>query len=155
MGILNYSTSVAASKTSGEIQAKLAKHGATAVTALYEGGEPTAIGFSIETDYGVRDFRLPANTAGVYQALHREWRANQVPRRYVSEAQAQRVAWRILKDWVEAQLAIIEAGIVELDEVMLPWMVTGNGRTLAQFYRESEDMRTQLGGVRRPAITSG
>jgi hypothetical protein len=31
------------------------------------------------------------------------------------------VAWRIIKDWVEAQLAIVEAEQVELVEVFLPF----------------------------------
>jgi hypothetical protein len=31
------------------------------------------------------------------------------------------VAWRIIKDWTEAQLALVQAGVAELAEVFLPY----------------------------------
>lgn len=37
--------------------------------------------------------------------------------------QAQRVAWRILKTWVQAQMAIIETGMVSAEEVFLPYIM--------------------------------
>jgi hypothetical protein len=36
-----------------------------------------------------------------------------VPRSKCTEDQAQRVAWRIVKDWVEAQMAIVEAQLAD------------------------------------------
>ena len=140
MPILNYSTSIAALKTAGEVQAKLAKHGASSVSTVYVEGQPVGIAFTIETQYGPRDFQLPANAAGVEASLKRQ----RVDRRFQGAEQAQRVAWRILKDWVEAQLAIIEAGMVTIDEVMLPYMITSNGLTLTQAYRSSAGMRAAI-----------
>lgn len=40
------------------------------------------------------------------------------------------VAWRNVKDWIAAQIAIIEIGQVGIDEVMLPYMVDAYGHTL-------------------------
>ena len=34
--------------------------------------------------------------------------------------QAIRTSWRILKDWVEAQMALLETGMVTMDEIFLP-----------------------------------
>ena len=41
-----------------------------------------------------------------------------------------RTAWRITKDWVEAQMAIVETKMVTLPQVFLPYAVTQNGQTV-------------------------
>jgi hypothetical protein len=53
-----------------------------------------------------------------------------VPRSKCNEAQAQKVAWRIVKDWVEAQMAIVEAQLADMAEVFLPYAITKSGTTL-------------------------
>lgn len=146
MGILNYTTTVPAVRSATEIGHRLAKHGASQVTTRYATNpngatQPVAVSFSIATEYGPRNFDLPANVDGVYRALRRD---RSVPPRYTNPEQAERVAWRILKDWVEAQLALIQAGLARLDEVLLPYMVTHTGRTLAVEYRESAGLRQAI-----------
>lgn len=138
MGILNYTTTIAAGKSAAEVQAILARHGASQVSILYASGEPSGLAFTIETPYGLRDFQLPANAAGVLAAMRQQMMAGKMPKnaRNRDPQQANRVAWRILKDWVEAQLAIIEAGMSSIDEVMLPYLLTPDGRTLAAAYRD-------------------
>ena len=39
--------------------------------------------------------------------------------------QAIRTSWRTLKDWVEAQMALLETGMVTMDEIFLPYMLSG------------------------------
>jgi hypothetical protein len=46
--------------------------------------------------------------------------------------QAVRTAWRIVKDWVEAQMALVETQMVTTQEVFLPYAVMRDGRTLSQ-----------------------
>jgi hypothetical protein len=41
----------------------------------------------------------------------------------------ERVAWRIVKDWIEAQMAIVEAGQAEMAEVFLPYATIEDGTT--------------------------
>ncbi len=53
-----------------------------------------------------------------------------VPRSKCTNEQAQRVAWRIVKDWVEAQMAIVEAQLADMAEVFLPYAITKKGTTL-------------------------
>ncbi len=53
-----------------------------------------------------------------------------VPRHRCNQEQAQKVAWRITKDWVAAQLAIVEAKLAEMAEVFLPYAITKTGNTL-------------------------
>ena len=45
--------------------------------------------------------------------------------------QAIRTSWRILKDWVETQMALLENGMVTMDEIFLPYMLAG-GQTFYQ-----------------------
>jgi hypothetical protein len=52
----------------------------------------------------------------------------------VDYEQAERVAWRIIKDWVEAQMAILDTQMVKMEEVFFPYMLNGQGQTLFQAY---------------------
>ena len=45
----------------------------------------------------------------------------------------------ILRDWVKAQVTIIESGIVSFEAVFMPFMLTSDGRTvLERMTRESK-----------------
>ena len=124
MSLLNYTTTIAAVKTIGEIQQRLAEHGVAAITVAYVGGEPAALAFSIATRLGTQTYRLPANIDAIERLLER------LPRARRTRDQATRVAWRIIKDWVEAQTAIIQAGMVSMDQIMLPFLETAPGGPL-------------------------
>ena len=39
--------------------------------------------------------------------------------------QVYRTAWRIIKDWVEAQLALLETEMVHFEEVFMPYILSG------------------------------
>ena len=52
------------------------------------------------------NFRLPAQIDRIYVLLQRD---DKVARKFKTREQAARVAWRIIKDWIEAHLAIVEA----------------------------------------------
>lgn len=136
MAILNYTTSISTEKTASEIQKKLAMAGAQAVLCEYdEDGVMKSMSFRIGTQHGLVSFRLPANIAGVYHSLERD---DKVPKRYKTSDQAAKVAWRILKDWIEAQLAIIEAGMAEMTEVFLPYAQDREGRTMYEVFKEGK-----------------
>jgi len=124
MSLLNYTTTISAAKTIGEIQQRLAAHGVGAVTVAYVDREPAAIAFSIATRLGTQTYRLPANIDAIERLLER------LPRAKRTRDQATRVAWRIIKDWVEAQTAIIQAGMVSMDQIMLPFLETAPGGPL-------------------------
>lgn len=132
MPLLNYTTKIAADKTAAEIQKLLARAGAEAVMVRYS-EHPTALSFLIPTQFGPRSFTLPVDPQPVYKVLLRQssyGAKNKIPRSYATMEQAARVAWRITKDWIEAQLAIIETEMVTLEQVMLPYMDAGGGQTV-------------------------
>ncbi len=134
MPILNYTTSVNVFKTLGEIQMQLVKHGAKKIMQDYDDdGNIVALSFLVDTPTGPRGIRLPANVDAVHAVLTRQ-------RVKCDREQAERVAWRIVKDWVEAQMAILESEMVQMDEIFLPYMVNGSGQTLFQAYRDNQLM---------------
>lgn len=135
VNIKNYTTQIAAEKTLGEIQRALAQHGATAVLTEYDRGIVSAVSFKLNTPNGAVSFRMPANIAGVLACLKR---SRSVPRKLQTPEQAARVSWRILKDWIEAQLAIVDAQMVSMSQVFLPYaQVTADGKTLAEVFEEA------------------
>lgn len=129
MPILNYTTSIEAIKTAGEIQGILAMKGAHSIAIDYDQGQPEALMFRLKARGHDIAFRLPCNWRGVLEAMRRD---KKCPLRLMNDQQARRVAWRIVKDWVEAQLAIIESGQAEVTEAFFQYALTDDGRTLFQ-----------------------
>jgi hypothetical protein len=128
MAILNYSTQIAAGKTVTEIQQMLARAKAQAVLTEYDTeGVLIAISFRIITRFGLMSFRLPANIQKIYQVIVRDKRITPKLR---TRDQACRVAWRIVKDWLEAQMAIVQAEMVDLEQVFLPYAQHPDGSTV-------------------------
>ncbi len=124
MPILNYTTTVDADKTVGQILTMLAKGGARSTMAQYgSGGKVESIAFAVLTPMGMRSFTLPVDPSKVLTVMKRE----RVAPRYLTPSHAENVAWRIMKDWLEAQLAIIATEMVTLDQVMLPYMQANDG----------------------------
>lgn len=103
MAILNRHTDVPAERTAAEIQARLVKARAQAVMMEYDpDGVLTHLSFRVETKHGAIAFRLPANVEGVHRRLLADPR---LTGKQKTREQAARVAWRICKTWVEAQLS--------------------------------------------------
>ena len=127
MPIANYSTTVDALKTVGEIQGILVAHGARSILMNYgKDGNIESLSFIVETPYGDMPIRLPINAKAVLKVLEEQ----RVPPRYANYQQAVRIAWRIVKDWVRAQMAILETEMVKMEQIFLPYMITKNNQTL-------------------------
>ena len=127
MGILNYTTSIKAEKTIMEVQQVLVKHGATKIVTDYNGLIPISVTFCINYKGNNVGFSLPAKYQGVLNSMKQD---KKIPRRLITDEQAIRVSWRIIKDWVEAQMALVEAELAEMAEVFLPYAITKEGNTL-------------------------
>lgn len=132
MPILNYTTKVDVYTTLGSIQGQLVKHGARKIVQDYDDeGRISSLSFLIDTPYGMRGVRLPANVDAVHKVLARQ-------KVKCDREQAERVAWRIVKDWVEAQMAILESEMVQVDEIFLPYMVDDTGKTFFEAYQSNQ-----------------
>jgi len=130
MAILNYTTSIDCEKSISEIQKCLVVHGANKIITDYEDGYPSAVTFCLPIKDKLIGYVLPANYAGVLKAMKND---RKVPNSKCTPEQAQRVAWRIVKDWVEAQMAIVEAQMADMAEVFLPYALTRTGETMYKY----------------------
>ena len=130
MPIKNYTTKIPAVQTIGEIQGILAVHGARKVMVDYgDNGSVTAVTFALECCEGMRGFRLEAKPQGVLAVMARD-------RTKCDLAQAERIAWRNVKDWISAQVALVETEQATMDELFLPKLVDGrNERTLYEAFQ--------------------
>lgn len=137
MPILNYTTSIDPHKTVAEIQKLLASKGARGILLEYnEHGDPSAVAFQIETKGQQLRYKLPCRAQKVWEVLDRQYRTGKIERRYTSMEHATRVGWRIIKDWIEAQLAIVEAGMVDMQEVFLPYQLVANDQTMYEVMQQ-------------------
>lgn len=137
MPILNYTTKINAIKTIGEISQLLVERSANKIVVDYEESNPVALTFQLNHKGTPILFSLPANIEGVHRVLKNQ---DGVPKNNRTIEQATRTAWRILKVWIEAQVAIIDAEIVTPTQVFLPYAITKTGRTLY----EDIDVENQL-----------
>jgi len=139
MPLLNYTTTISAQKTVGEIMAILVSHGAGAILMNYDKvGEIESLSFRVQTVAGEIGIRLPINPDAVLKVMSRQ----NIPKKYQNRTQAIKVAWRIAETWIKAQSAIIETEMVSLEQIFLPYWITPSGKTL---YDHLVDTKFQLG----------
>lgn len=145
MPLLNYTTEVPASRSIAEITRMLTDGGASAI--MLENGpdrEIVAVSFMMETTFGRLPFTLPANVSAVLMTLNQLVREEtvkvnarrnykrKIPHRlFGDKAQAERIAWRIAKDWLEAQMALAQIGAAKFEQIMLPF-ASVNGKSFYQ-----------------------
>lgn len=134
MALLNYTTTVDAIKTAAEIEVILIRGGAKAIQKEIDNGKVISIKFIVDSPIGTIPIELPVQIAAVAEILRKQKKNN--PRIKTSLEQAERTAWRCLKDWVEAQMALIEIGMVSIDQVFLPYIVNREGKTLYAYAKE-------------------
>jgi hypothetical protein len=141
MPILNYTTKIDYHKTIAEIIKLLSSKWASKIIIDNTDNLPTGITFQYEVQSNkFIAFSLPCNFTGVLKAMQSN---KKVPASLCNEEQALRVGWRILKDWIHAQIAIVDAELASMSEVFLPYAVTRSGKTLFN-QMSSEDYKALL-----------
>ena len=119
-----------------EIEKCLTTHGAKQIVRDFDGqGKVTAIAFVIETSRGSMTVKLPARFDRV-EAIFKEQGFHYKPE------QPYRTAWATIRDWVTAQMAILDWEMVKIEEIFLPYMVTKTGQT---FFEMAENNGFLLG----------
>lgn len=144
--IENYTTKVAASRTASEIQELLAAHGVTKIMLEYVAGRASGITFEVPTQLGPRAFTLPVDVNAMHQLLVSEKRAGRLPGVSVPMAEsvehAERVAWRVVAEWLRAQMTLIATKMATFDQVMLPYLVVGNQTLYAAYLDRQLELAT-------------
>ena len=152
MPLLNYTTAVPASKSLADIIRILQEAGASAIMLENNSScEVEAVNFILNASFGRVPYKIPANVGDVILTINgqirgetealknRAIRKRRIPHGlFNNKAQAERIAWRIAKDWLEAQLALIETGMVELPQVFLPYAQNNKGETFYETMKEQK-----------------
>ena len=138
MAILNYTTTIDAFKTASEIEYILIKHKAKSIMKNYEGESITGLSFLIDTGVNQIPVRLPVRVDECLEVLKREKKNSPRSNIKATKEQAERVAWRILKDWIEAQMALLDIEMVRFEEIFMPYIETNNGQTIYERLEEKQ-----------------
>lgn len=119
--------------TFDKIQKVLASHGANRIMYDYgPDGQLTAITFGLDINGQPMGFRLPALTENVVQIMYGgedRW-GKQKKITPAHREQAYKTAWANIRDWIDAQMALIDTRQVKLEQVFLPYLVMKDNQTL-------------------------
>lgn len=154
MFLKNYTSNVPVSQTIYRIEQVLIKCGVSGIMKEYTGvtGEISAITFQIESPGGKITIRLPADKEKALDALWLDyvdgdklnpkgdaveaWNSRKKKRRADFAEQAARTAWKIVQDWIEVQMSMIQMKQADTLQVFLPYVFDGK-RTYYQALQES------------------
>lgn len=148
----NFSTSIDADKTVMEIERMLTKFGARKILKEYDPkGRLTGLAFTVETPNGEMPIKLPAKVDKIEQVFKVQVSKGLLPRKYWgsdwAREQATRTAWRTIKDWIDAQFALISIEMVKVEEIFLPYAYSAKlGQTLYEAIENKKiDLSRMLG----------
>ena len=135
--IKNYTSNVPPERSVNHIEKVLVAHGARNIMKTYT---PDArlggLSFVISLNGADRPFKVPARIDRVEARLRaRVKKPRKGTLNRVSE-QAERTAWKILADWVDIQMSLIDLDQAEFLEVFLPYVHTGREQTFFEKIKE-------------------
>lgn len=129
MNIKNYTSCVPIEKSVAQIERRLVEHGAHDILKIYEDRRLVGVAFIATIDGNKIPFRIPARVENVRKvmvsALKRP-RAGSVKR---ATEQAERTAWKLLADWVDVQMSLLELDQAKFMEVFLPYVYNHEDKT--------------------------
>ena len=144
MNLKNYTTGIKANKTIAEIEESLISHGARDLWKQYDGSQNIiSLTFSVITEQGKIPFKLTINPEAVRQIIaeqHKKGRARGISKKQASDMEhARNVGWRILKDWIDAQMALVEIRMRKLEQIFLSdiWDAQ-SGKTFFEILQEKK-----------------
>lgn len=115
------------------IQKTLVAHKAKHITYSYEGERIVALEFVLDIGGVERSFKLPARIKNVEIIMYGKGFLS-----LTQKNQAYRTAWANIRDWVSAQMAMIDTGMVKPEEVFLPYLQARDGRTFYEVMTEQQ-----------------
>lgn len=134
-------TEISPVRTAGEIISELVEAGANQINQTFEQGRPTGIRWVMRVGGADVLFDMPVRVEPVYKIFlsrnKKTWLSDKDKRGF--REKAERVAWRQLLRWTQAQVAMIQTGMVQPGEVFLAYMFDpGKSRTLFQTMMETQ-----------------
>jgi len=136
--IKNYSSRSDMSTIFEVIRQSLATHKAKRIMFDYDdNGRATAITFQVEVSGERYTFRLPNRFERVKALVLESYRSLGD---YISEEklddQAYRTSWANIRDWILAQMALIDSQMVRTEEVFFPYLLDQGGQTVFETFEK-------------------
>ncbi len=134
--IKNYTSN--SKQTFDKIQKILASHKARQVFFEYnDHGQIITLAFSLQIGERTIAFKLPARVEKVEtiflinkkNKMRYDWDKERATLSDEDKQQAYRTAWANIRDWLDAQMALIDTEQVKIEEVFLPYAVNREGKT--------------------------
>lgn len=148
-------TEVPAERSAADLASLLVQSGAMQVATDYKMGRIVGLRFALQVAGQCLLFELPARTEPVFKALLKRSPFNYSRHRGTQEEyearkreEAERIGWRQLYRWTQAQLALIDIGMVTTHEVFLPYLLMGQ-RTMSRIFEE-DTLKLLPAGESRP-----
>lgn len=112
--------------------------GATAISKEYENGKITCINFAIIKDKNKIPFKLPARIGAIRKLFLGKLNSPTQRQKENAEKQAERTAWKNLKEWVQLQHTMIILEQIEFMEAFMPYSMNMiSGKSLFETMKEN------------------
>lgn len=130
-------------QTIGELTKLLVRAGALNITTSFSPqgtGAITGLIFCLPNPENklVYSYQLPVRTENLYHKIHDARIRLKARHEEEDRKQAEKIAWRQLLRWCEAQIALSDTGLVENREVFLPYLLQKDGKSFFQMFVENE-----------------
>jgi hypothetical protein len=123
MNIKNYTSGVPAERSINRIEKILVEMGATSVNKQYNKDKKIeAIAFLIIVEGNTIPFKLPAKASEVESVLIKSVKRMTEGTRMRIREQSERTAWKLVSEWVEIQMSMIQLKQADFIEVFLPYV---------------------------------
>ena len=127
--IKNYTSTVPANRSVNNIENKLVAFGAMNILKLYTDKKLSGLCFILPVGNKEIPFKLPSRIDRVEITLKNLIKRPRPGTLEKISKQAERTAWKILSDWVDIQISLIELQQVDFLEVFLPYVYDPNKET--------------------------
>ena len=119
----NYTSTISVTRSIQHIEDRLVRYGAQKILKTYD-SQKNLEGFCFIISLQGKEipFKLPARVANVEKVLKGNVKRPKKETFDRIRDQAERTAWKLVSDWVDIQLSLVELGQVELMEVLLPYV---------------------------------
>lgn len=152
MPIKNYTSDKPIDRIFAELQQTLGTHGAKHISFEYgDDGRVHGLTFTIKVTNRLLPVKLPARVEQAQAVLTKQWETGLINHKSGSKDRmtgyehAYRVAWRNILDWVQAQMALLEIGMAQMEEIFLPFMVIRSGETVFEAAKRTNFLQLDSG----------
>jgi len=137
----NFTTTISAGRTIGEIDALLIDFGAENIMKIIEDKTVKAIMFTLDLQGNQVPFRIDANVEKTAEFLAKQYnnshqRKSKSKDDFINEAY--NITWRIWKDWIHSQISIIATENVDAIKLLLGFVAVNKEITLGDKFLDGE-----------------